>query len=128
MVALTLDTFSPADEASDIAVNANLVTATEPTGSTGWTKGENVEIKWQTSGSASSKAYASPTTELNPLSYPGRNLSPSFQRRASRHNPVFLGLLRTIRGLEGSNRSKNEGTISKKTAKHKSQKERRGNK
>jgi len=93
------------------------ITVTSPTSGTIWTKGGEVEITWETSGSASFKAHASPTTGLSPLSYPGRNLSPSFQRRAFRHNPAFRGLLRTRRGLESSNLSKNEGTILNKSSK-----------
>jgi len=96
-------------------VNANLtqhtITVTNPTSGTVWTKGHQVEITWETSGSATFKAYASPTTELNPLSYPGSNLSSSFQRRAFRHNPAFRGLSRTRRGSESSGLSKNEETI-----------------
>jgi len=102
-------------------VNAPLtqhtITVTSPTSGTIWTQGDEVEIRWETNGSASFKAHASPTTELNSLSYPGRNLSPSFQRRAFRHNPAFRGLLRTRRGLESSNSAKNEGTILDKSSK-----------
>jgi len=96
-------------------VNANLtkhtITVTSPASSTIWIKGDEVEITWETSGSAISQGNVCPSTGLSPLSYPGRNLSPSFQRRAFRHNPSFRGLIRTRRGLESSNLSKNEGTI-----------------
>jgi len=96
-------------------VNANLtkhtVTVTSPTSSTVWTKGDEVEIRWETSGSENSQGNVSPSTGLNPLSYPGRNLSPSFQRRAFRHNPAFRGLMRTRRGLESMDSSKNRQII-----------------
>ena len=95
-------------------VNTNLtkhtLTVNSPTSSTYWITGQDVEIRWGTNGSANFNVHAGPGTGLNP-SYPGRNLSPSFQRRAFRHNSAFRGLLRTKRGLESSNLSKNEGTI-----------------
>lgn len=85
-------------------VNANLaaiiITVTNPTSSTIWTKGVDVEIRWGSSGSLSFQANARKSTGLNPLSQSGRNLSPSFRRRTLRSRHSIRNLIRTRRELD----------------------------
>ncbi len=97
-------------------VSANLtihtITVTNPTSSIIWVTGDEVEIRWQTSsGSVGFKAYSRSGTGSNPISYPGSNLSTSFQIRGFRHNPAFQGLSETRRRRERSGLSKNEEKI-----------------
>jgi len=91
-------------------VNANLtiitITVTNPTSSTIWTKGNEVEIRWGTSGSSSFKAHVSTSTESNPLLHPGGNLLPSFRKRALQHRRSFRNLIRTRRELNNLGSSK----------------------
>lgn len=85
-------------------VNANLtaiiITVTNPTGSTIWTKGVDVEIRWGSSGSSSFQANAKKSTGFYTLSHSGRNLSPSFPRRTLRSRHSFRNLIRTRRELD----------------------------
>jgi hypothetical protein len=82
-------------------VNANLtatiITVTNPTSSTIWTKGSNVEIRWTSSGSLSSQGNVRKSAGLNSLSQSERNLSPSFRRRRPRSRHSFLNIMRTGR-------------------------------
>ena len=85
-------------------VNANLtviiITVTNPTSSTIWTKGEDVEIRWGSSGSLSFQGSVRKSTGLSPLSLSERNLSPSFRRRTLRSMHSFRNLIRTRRELD----------------------------
>ncbi len=84
-------------------VNANLaaviITVTNPTSSTIWTKGVEVEITWGSSGSPSFQANVKKSARLNLLSKSGRNPLPSFRRRALRSRHYFRSLIRTRREL-----------------------------
>ncbi|MBA7613639.1 hypothetical protein ES703_20893 [subsurface metagenome] len=85
-------------------VNANLtaiiITVTNPTSSTTWIKGDDVEIRWGSSGSSSLQGNVRKSAGLNPLSNSGRNLSPSFRRRTLRSIHSFRNLTRTRRELD----------------------------
>ncbi|TET77759.1 MAG: PEGA domain-containing protein, partial [Candidatus Cloacimonadota bacterium] len=85
-------------------VNASLtvitITVTNPTSSTIWIKGSDVEIRWGSSGSLSFQGNVRKNTGLSPLSLSGRNLSPSFRRRTLRSKHSFRNLIRTRRELD----------------------------
>ncbi len=87
-------------------VNANLaaiiITVTNPTSSTIWTKGDDVEIRWGSSGSSSLQGNVRKSAGLSPLSLSGRNLSPSFRRRTLRSRHSFRNLTRTRRDLDNN--------------------------
>ena len=84
----------------NINLTAIIITVTNPTSSTIWTKGENVEITWGSSSSPSFQGNVRKSNGLNPLLNSGRNLSPSFRRRALRSMHSFRNLIRTRRELD----------------------------
>jgi len=85
-------------------VNANLtavvITITNPTSSTIWTKGVDVTITWGSSGSPSFQGNFRKSNGLYPLSNPGKNLSNLFRRRVLRSRHSFRNLTRTRRELD----------------------------
>ena len=84
----------------DANLTAIIITITNPTSSTIWTKGDDVEIRWGSSGSSGLQGNIRKTTGLSPLSLSGRNLSPSFRRRTLRSRHSFRNLIRTRRELD----------------------------
>ena len=88
-------------------VNASLVaiiiTVTNPTSTTIWTKGNDVQITWGSSGSLSFQANVKKSKGFNPLSHSGRNLLPSYRRRTLRSIHSFRSLIRTRRELDNRN-------------------------
>jgi hypothetical protein len=85
-------------------VNANLtavvITVTNPTSSTIWTKGVDVTITWGSSGSPSFRVNSRRSNGLNPLSDSGRNLLPSFRRPTLRSIYSFRNFIRTRRNSD----------------------------
>ncbi|NIM58549.1 MAG: PEGA domain-containing protein [Candidatus Aminicenantes bacterium] len=85
-------------------LSAVVITVTNPISSTIWTKGVDVQITWGSSGSPSFQGNVRKSNGFNHLSNSGRNLLPSFRRRALRSVRSFKNLIRTRRELDkGSN-------------------------
>jgi len=117
------------DEQMSVSVTAGLtatvsVTLTKPTitvielpPDTVWTTGEEVEIKWQTSGSGSSQGVASTGTGLNPLINQGRRALSRFQRRGFQERRFLQSGLKERRETEGVDSSGNRGELSSNKSK-----------
>jgi len=97
------------------AVNVTLtmytITVTNPTSSTVWITGTQVDIKWQTSGSASSQGNIKLGTAQGPLSFPGKDLLLSFPRRDFQRDRSLRTKIETKRGLENPFASENSGRM-----------------
>ena len=92
------------------------ITITDLTSSTIWTTGEEVEIKWQTSGSGSSQGIASTGAGLNPLINQGKRALSRFQRRAFQERRFLRSAIKERRNLEGVDSSGNRGKLSSNTS------------
>ncbi len=84
------------------SLSAVVITVTNPTSSTIWTKGVDVEITWGSSGSPSFQGNFRRSNGLSPQTHSGRDFL-SFQRRALRSIRSFRNLIRTRRELDNRN-------------------------
>ncbi len=93
------------------------ITVIELPHGTVWTTGEEVEIKWETSGSGSSQGVASTGAGLNPLINQGRRALSRFQRRAFQERRFLRSVIKERRKLEDVDSSGSRGKLSSKTSK-----------
>ena len=87
------------------------ITVTDPTSSTIWRRGQIVEIKWQTDGSARIQGNIGLRAGLNLQPYPDRQFSSTFQKNNFQYKLFYREASKTRKGLEDAFSSKNRVTI-----------------
>jgi len=104
-------------ESAEFTIVKESITVTEPTSSTIWTKGEEVEIGWTTSGSGSSQGVAGTGTGLNPSINQGGKAIYRFQRRAFQERLFLRNAIKERRRAEDVDSSGNRRKLSSNTIK-----------
>jgi hypothetical protein len=93
------------------------ITVIELPSDTVWTTGDEVEIKWDTSGLGGSQGVASTGAGLNPLMNQGRRALSRFQRRAFQERHFLRSAIRRKGRAEAVDSSGNRGTLSSNSSK-----------